>query len=665
MSCGSSAALWSTKYCLPGSQTEVRPGRGACADAEILCRDRGANTKFIPFHTSPESFLSILPRTPAPKRLTWHCCRISAEVLCASVHNRSVHPRSVATITRDPLPDLTQSSYDFHCGLESPLSFIRREWKAVTLFGGGFCLLMLLAVFWVDPAFFYPRLSTDPLYYYLKAKSLVETGNTAAQLAVNSPPFPYAAMPGVLRAPILFLFSEFDTQWRAMQLMNIPIVACVALMSAYILSWTQPTSRHWMTIAFAFVFTTLSPVWMANVFIPLADAPYAAFTLVALLVSIHIMCSPRPLNRMRAWVAVYGIFFVISFFLRFTAPVLLVFAATLARGRLRGHTISRSAKRWLILAPILVTGVLVALNSQAIFGRYLREPIIFIIAGDKAGMFFNLLGLATPDQIVPDFHLGFSVPPVTDILYGEFAHTRSDAIWTAVGIAISAIAIRGIWVSRAQFLPEILYLLAPLVVLALMLPSTSRYLMSYQPFFWVFFYEGSADVVRRYIPSLTSSSRARVVAACAVLVVTGLVGGLRWYRIAGTGAARNYAVTMAQAPQYVTEVSRTFRALRGYIETLPKGKTLLVGGYGETGRWKAIADLSYYVPDSALVAVAAQKEVYLIVECGTLEYCQSFPEWKNRMQERLCNFGEFTYDSVFAVQSNSARAEVFRVTPAI
>ncbi len=563
------------------------------------------------------------------------------------------------------MSDLTKSSYDFHCELESPLDFFRREWKAISLFGGGFCLLMVAAVFWVDPAFFYPRLSTDPLFYYMKAKSLVETGNTAARLAVNAEPFAYAAMPGVLRAPILFLFSDFDTQWRAMQLMNIPIAAAVAVMSAYILSWTQPERRHWMTIAFAFAFTGLSPAWLANIFIPLADAPYAAFTLVAVLISMHVMCSPTRISRMRGWVALYSVVFVISFFLRFTAPVLLVYAAILARGRWHGHTLSPAAKRGFIIGPIVVTALLVALNFQAIFGRYLTEPIIFIIAGDKLGMLLNLLGLATPDQILPDFHLGFSVPPITDIFYGEFAHTQFDAIWTAGGIAISAITIRGIWVSRARFLPEILYLLAPLVVLTLMMPSTARYLMSYQAFFWVFFYEGSADVVRKFIPSLATTRRSKLVAAVAALAVIGVVGGLRWYRIAGTGAARNYAVTMAQAPGYVKEVSGTFRSLRNYIETLPKEKTLLVGSYGLTGRWNAIADRSYYLPDSALVSVAAQKEVYLVVECGTLEYCQSFPEWKNRMQEKLCNFGEFTYESVFAVQSRSARAEVFRVKPAI
>ena len=523
---------------------------------------------------------------------------------------------------------------------------------------------MIGVVLWLDPAFFYPRLQTDPLLYFLKAKSLVETGSTSARLAVNVGPFPYAAMPGVLRAPMLYLFHDFDAQWRAIQLLNIPVVAAVALMSAYIFSWTQPQSRHWMTIAFAFGFTLLSPVWIANVFSPLVDAPYAAFTLLALLISIHILCRPGPVGRMRVWIAVFAVAFTIAFFLRFTAPVLFVLAATLARGRWKGTKISRALRRWLITGPVVVTLVLVALNYQALFGRYVTEPLSFIRYGDKLGMLLNLFALAVADQIVPDFHLGFSHPPVVDTFYGEFAHTPLDAAWTVVGLSISALVIYGMWRSRNKFLPEILYLLAPLTVLALMMPSTSRYLMSYQPLFWIFFYEGAASLASRLVPVISIKGRARAFAVGAAVLIVGAAGALRWSRIAGTGAERSYAVTLAEAPAYIGGVSGTFRSLREFLETLPRDRTLLVGTYGLAGRWTAIADRAYYMPDSALHAVAAQKEVYLIVECGTLEYCQSFPEWKNRMQETLCSFGEFTYESVFAARSKWARAEVFRVKPA-
>jgi hypothetical protein len=560
--------------------------------------------------------------------------------------------------------DLATQSFEFHRGLESPADFFRREWKSVLFFGGGFCVVMAAVVLWVDPGFFYPRLQTDTLLYYLKAKSLVETGSTSARLAINVPPYAYTAMPGVLRAPFIVAFKEFDDQWRGMQLLNIPILASVALMSAYIFSWSLPRRFHWLAIMFAFVFTTLSPVWIANVFSPLVDAPYAAFSLFALLLSMRILCDDTPL-RSRPWsIVAYGAVFILVFLLRFTGPVLLVFAGTLAYGRWHDQPVSRSTKRALIIGPIVAVVLLVGFNFQAIFGRFMIELVSLSYAGDKLGMLVNLFGLAIPDQIVPDFHLGFSEPPVVDTFYTQFAHTAKDALWTLAGLTISAVTVFGAWKSRAKFLPEILYVLAPLAVLTLMLPSTPRYLMSYQAFLWLFFYEGSRTLFRTVVPSGSVSRRTRYIALAAGAAAVVGVGGLRWYRVAGTGADRSLAVSLVQAPHYIDEVSTTFRSLRRFIESTPKENTLFIGARGTVGRWTAISNRPYYQPDSALVTVAGKKEVYLLLECGTLEVCQAFPEWKNRMLDHLCMYGEFQYDSVFAVQSKWARAEVLRVRPA-
>lgn len=560
------------------------------------------------------------------------------------------------------MSQLAKTSFDFHRDVEAPTSFIRREWKALAFFGGGFCLIMAAAVLWVDPAFFYPRLQTDSLLYYLKAKSLVETGSTAARLAVNLKPYAYTAMPGVMRSPLIALFSDFDDQWRAMQLLNIPILASVAIMSAYIFSWVVPRRFHWLTIAFAFAFTALSPVWVANVFSPLVDAPYAAFSLLALLLSVKILRDSRPLTEMPGWIAAYSIVFMLVFLLRFTGPVLLVFAATLAYGRWTDQEISRSTKRFLIGAPILAVVLLVGFNFQAIFGRFLIELASLLFRGEKLGMMVNLFGLAIPDQIVPSFHLGFTEPPVVDTFYTQFAHTGRDAAWTLLGFLISAVVIYGMWKSRAKFLPEILYILAPLAILTLMLPSTPRYLMSYQAFLWLFFYEGAKILYRKVAPG-SLSKRARYIAVTVGTAAVLVAGGLRWYRVAGTGADRSLAVSAATAPEYISEVATTFRSLRRFVETLPKDRTLLIGGRGEVGRWTGISNRLYYQPDSALVSVAEKKDVYLLLECGTLEVCQEFPQWKNRALDGLCRFGEFQYDSVFAVRTKWARAEVLRVRP--
>ncbi len=573
-----------------------------------------------------------------------------------------VRPERPHLQTREPPLDLTKSSFDFHCGLESPFVFFRREWRAIAIFGGGFCLLMLMGVAWLDPSFFYPRLQTDPLLYYLKAKALVDSGNTAARLAVNSRPFPYAAMPGVLRAPALFAFRDFDDQWRAIQVLNIPIVAGFALMSAYILSWTQPVRRHWMTVAFAFAFVALSPMWITNVYAPLADAPYAAFTLLAILICIRILCRQSP-GRSTGLLVISVVLFIVAFLLRFTGPVLLIFAAALGRGRWSAGGLSRRVKRSMFIVPLVLLIALVWLNSQAIFGRYLAEPFTFVKYGDKSALMLNLMGVALPDQIMPDFHLAFSQPPIIDIFHGRFGRTPVDAAWTVLGIAMSATLIFGLWRSRSRMFPEILYVVAPLPVLALMMPSTSRYLMSYQPFLWLFFFEGVSVFWIRLKPLVPIARKSRLIIGASAIAVMVTAGALRWYRVAGTGADRSFAVSMNAAPAYIGGVSTTFRSLRNFLETLPKDRTLLIGSAGTVGRWTAIANRSYYVPDSALVSIASNKEVYLIVECGTLEYCQSFSEWKNHLEERLCYFGEFSYTPVFSVRSNWARAEVFRVEP--
>ena len=91
---------------------------------------------------------------------------------------------------------LSRTSYEFHESLEPFSAFIRREWKPAAFFGGFFVVAALAVIFSVDPAFFYPRLQTDPLRYLMKAHAFIETGSTTVKAAVNIPPFLYAAMPG-------------------------------------------------------------------------------------------------------------------------------------------------------------------------------------------------------------------------------------------------------------------------------------------------------------------------------------------------------------------------------------------------------------------------------------------------------------------------------------
>lgn len=521
---------------------------------------------------------------------------------------------------------------------------------------------MLGVLLSVDASFFYPRIETDQLLYLLKAKSLVETGSTAAQMSVNTRPFLYAAMPGVLRAPFLLIFSDFDAQLRGIQMMNVAIATLTAIMSAYILSWALPERAHRWAIAFAFGYTILSPDWLTNIFVPLADAPYAALTQGCLIVAAMTLTSKKPLASRGGAVALLAILFAVAFFVRYTAPVLLLFAGMLAWQRWSAKRIPPVVLAAVVIVPIVILAGLVALSADALFGRYIWEPLAFLKYTEKIGVALHLLASALPTQIVPVFNLGFEVPPLSVQLAPVFGTTPRDFAWSVTGLYMSALVIRGMLISRARFLPELVYFLAPLPVLALMTPSTTRYLMSYQPIIWICLFTGLASVTEQW-RRRASPLQLRVIAgSLAIAAVAGMLL-MRSARTARTAGGDVPATSIARGRAYVHDVEETFKGLRTFLEQLPAERTLLIGGGGNVGRFKVIANRDYYRPDSSLTRVARDKDVYAVLACGTAATCQEFEDWIRRQARSIDRYGRFTYEPVFDHRTQNARALVLRVIP--
>jgi hypothetical protein len=468
-------------------------------------------------------------------------------------------------------------------------------------------------------------------------------------------------MPGVIRAPFMILFPEFDHQLRAMQILNVLIVTLTAIMGSYMLSRALPRRAHAFAVGFAFLFVLLSPDWLGNVFVPLADAPYAMLTLACLLISISALTSPKPIARQRGALAGFAALFITGFMVRFTAPVLLVPIALLARGRFRGLNLDRRQKRLLVGIPLTVLAALAAINADAIFGKYITEPFYFVFMADKVGMALNLFASALPAQIVPVFNLGYEVMPPTDKLRPEFGTTPRDIAWVIVGLCISAILILGILRSTRRFFSEIAYLLVILPVLGVMIPSTTRYLMSYQPIFWIAFATGLAHVTRP-LRQRVSATQAKGVALVAAVVVVAGFATLRSARTARTASRAAATSPLERAFQYTAEVADTYRGLRNFLETLPRDRSLVVTSGGEAGRWKVIADRAHYMPDSTMTTVVREKELYSVLSCGTPASCQYFEAWYSLREKRLSQYGSFDYRKVFETSSGSARATVYRIT---
>jgi hypothetical protein len=553
------------------------------------------------------------------------------------------------------------TSYQFHQGLESPVAFVRREWKALAVFGGGFVLILLVAVLAIDPAFFYPRLSADPLLYYLKGLAFAETGHTTARAAVNRPPFEYVALPGVLRVPFMLAFNEFDHQLRAIQLSNILLLAITATMYAYILSWAIPRRWHWLAIGWSFGFMLLSPDWVSNVFAPLADAPYAAFSIGFLILATRVLCADRAVTS-RPWAILSGaVLFTLAFLVKFTAPFLLAHSALLAWGRRTLHPVRRGAIQLLSGAAAVGVAILIAFSWNTLSIRYLYLPFLFLRKASLFDITENLLVSALPSQIIPAFNLGFARQGIDDRYHVAFGTSPGAMVLMVIGIAISATILSGMVRYRNRLTPEITYCLISISALMLIIPSTARYLMPYQPLLWIFFCGGAALIVAPVARRIAARPTAPlvglallVVAACGLLYV-------RSQRVVGAGIEGSPAISLGATRRYTSEVASTFRSLRGFLETLPRERTLLVGAFGTTGRWKVISGLDYYRPDSVLSAAVASRDTYLLVECGTLESCLDFAQFDARLQKDLEQYGIFSYAMVFSAATPHARARVYRI----
>ena len=528
------------------------------------------------------------------------------------------------------------------------------------MFGGGFVVVLTVAVLAVDPAFFYPRLSTDPLLYYLKGLAFAETGHTTARLAVNRPPFHYVSLPGVMRAPFMIAFKEFDSQLRAIQLSNIALLAIIATMFAFVLSWIVPRRWHWLAVAYTFGFMLLSPDWVANVFEPLADAPYAAFSVGFIIIVTRVLGSQQLLRKQVPAIAAAGFLFTLTFMTRYTAPFLLLYAGVLAAGRMRHGALHRRALFLITGGVVVGLGILTALSWETI-RKYLYLPFYFILRANKTSIVSNLLASALPAQIVPVYNLAFSRSIIVDPYHVSFGSSPATLAVMVVGIAISATMLLGMWRSREEFRPEFWYCVAALAVVGPIIPSATRYFMAYQPFLWIFFYAGMVVLLRPIAARAVSNSRILFAALGLIVITTGALVYLRAERIGGTAGDRAAAISVAGTRRYVNEVGSTFRGLRNFLETLPRDHTLLISEPAAYGRWKAISGLDYYRPDSAIHVAVANHDTYLLVECGTLEICQNFPEWDALLHRGLERYGEFSYDLVFSRMTPHGKARVYRI----
>jgi hypothetical protein len=262
---------------------------------------------------------------------------------------------------------------------------------------------------------------------------------------------------------------------------------------------------------------------------------------------------------------------------------------------------------------------------------------------------------------VSDFRLGFSYHPIIAPYHVRFPNSLRDYVLESIGLSVSFMTFFGMWRSRRQFLPEIAYVLAALPVLTLMIPSTARYLMAYQPFFWIFFFVGASAIFGPAAARVANTPRATLLGITALVVAGTSLVLLRTSKIVGTVGSPGAAVSIGESRAYVAEVASTFADLRRYLEKLPRDRTVLIGQSGTVGRWTVISGIKYYRPDSTLSLAINRYDTYLLSECGTYEVCQNFDYWDGKFRESVIRFGGFTFEPVFSRIHEHAKVKLYRV----
>jgi hypothetical protein len=353
------------------------------------------------------------------------------------------------------------------------------------------------------------------------------------------------------------------------------------------------------------------------------------------------------------------VFFAIALLIKFTAPALLLVPILLLLGKERRGSKRNPRLTLLVTAAALILIVTFAIVSAPVLKYYGKIGMSYIQEGDHIAMVTNLFALAVPSQLLPSFYGAFATPPLANDLHPNFFVTTRDVVVTAVGILISAVVVIGMISRRRELAPEIAYVIAPLPILLPIVSSTARYLMTYQPFVWLFFLAGMAMLARPLV-SRVGERRAAVVGAgaMAVLLATALV--LRVSRVSGNFSRGQPVVSARAATGYIRDVSSTFREARVFLERLPREQTLLVSP-AVPGRWTAILGLPYYAPDKNLEEVAKTQTLYLITECGTQEPCQDFSAWDSSQRAQVERFGQFRFVPVFDRERRYSKVRVYRI----
>ncbi len=512
----------------------------------------------------------------------------------------------------------------------------------------------LILLRYIDIGFFYGRMYGDPLHYFYRAANFIQYGNGNARYAENAlPMIDCVSLPSYLRLPAFLLADSFDGRLRLIQLSNIVIVVLLGILFSYYLSKVLPRKCSGWAIAFSFLFLMVCGFWQKNVFLPLVDSFFALSTISAILI-MRSIGSLTPISRQKMWqLTLVLLLITVSFLLKITGLLLVLYFLAHFYEDIAIKTRSNSKLPIIVAFIAAIFSVAMVWVNYTMILFYVNAGIYRMQISKPLDWVLNFAARALPSQILPNYNYYYSRGSNTFVTFHWFSNVQ-DVILLIVGLIITCIILMGIWRSRKTHLPEIIYLLSVIPIIAPIMTSTDRYLGPYQPLIWLFFYNGIAIQKREVVGEASSkaSSYRLFIVAC---MVAALFFGTRVYGLMKVSGDKYYKVS-----GMIKDVSSVNSALRDFLSSLNPERTRLLYTGGDDGKWRVIVGLKYYAPDENLSAIVSRYDTYIVVD-REVRFRRDYNAAVKNAFISLEQFGKFRIYPVFEQDNQYAKATVLRV----
>lgn len=514
--------------------------------------------------------------------------------------------------------------------------------------------ILIGALFALPVSFFLYMQEGDALQYQLMAQSIAKTGTSTTSLAVNLPPFSYAAGTSYIYAPVMLIFHTFATQIRAIQCINVAMIGVFVWLAIRYFQTAVPYANIAAISAIATVIILIDVRWQHTAMVANSDILPAIITLASFLIARNPASSPTRKLATLLFLGIVGFFIKIS--LLSIPLVFMLVEFRQWRWRIgRREWLSLGVCLSVVAVAVYVKRDLVGLYANALL-HYPGHPLVGIPFGKLAERLgacaANLVFAALPNSVVPNLgYLFLDTVNYQTTAFGPHLLTPMVVIGMVVGMLITAAIAGGaikLWKSQPF---EVALAALCTVIFALIPNSTGRYLLGFAPFFWV-------CLLQVLGPTWSSfSMRKKKLGAVALAAIVVLVGAVETKSIAIRGR-RGSGVRIDHAWTYVHDVASAYGQALDYLNGQRRGEVWLVAppmgiSQFDHGTWSAATGIPAYSMDGILPAT---HNLLLVLSCRR-PFCESFGKGRLLIESHLAAIC-YRIDQTQNWSNNSATVEI-------